>query len=76
MNTHLKAVKLVPKGRPAVKLDALCVRGATLRYAILPDSLNLDTLLADLDAPKQRPKKAPGAGGAARGRRSCVWLSR
>ena len=28
-----------------------------LRYYILPDSLNLDTLLVDLDQPKTRPKR-------------------
>ena len=74
MNTHLKKVKLVAKGRPSQALDQLSVRGSTVRYFILPDSLNLDTLLVGLDAPKQRPKRVGtgggggGAGGAARGR--------
>lgn len=48
MNTHLKAVKLTAKGRNPVSLDHLSVRGSTIRYYILPDSLNLDTLLVDV----------------------------
>ena len=67
MNTHLKAVKLIPKGRNPITLDSLSVRGNNIRYYILPDSLNLDTLLVDIDKPKQRPTKPsrPGAGGTA-----------
>lgn len=64
MNTHLKAVKMTKKGRNPVTLETLSIRGNNLRYFILPDSLNLDTLLID-DTPKQ---KAPAAGGAGRGR--------
>lgn len=62
MNTHLKAVKLMPKGRSPVNVDHMSVRGSTIRYYILPDSLNLDTLLVDIDQPKQRPLKPPRAG--------------
>lgn len=35
----------------------MSIRGSNIRYYILPDSLNLDTLLVDLDAPKTRPKR-------------------
>eukprot|EP00121_Abeoforma_whisleri_P009752 Awhi_evm1s8975 len=56
MNTHLKAVKLIARGRDPVTLDALSVRGNNIRYVILPDSLPLDTLLID-DTPKQKAKK-------------------
>ena len=64
MNTHLKNVKLVPKGRPAQALESLSLRGSQVRCVILPDSLNLDTLLVDLDAPRTRPPKGgPGGGG-------------
>ena len=52
MNTHLKAVKMTVKGRNSVTLDTLCVRGNNIRCYILPDSINLDTLLID-DTPKQ-----------------------
>lgn len=64
MNTHLKAVKLTAKGKNPVSLDHLSVRGNMIRYYILPDSLNLDTLLVDIDKPKQRPLKPgkPAAG--------------
>ena len=34
----------------------------TARYYILPDTLNLDTLLVDLDQPKTRPKRPERAG--------------
>jgi small nuclear ribonucleoprotein D1 len=55
MNTHLKTVKVVPKGKNPISMDHLSVRGNNIRYYILPDSLNLDTLLVDIDQPKQRP---------------------
>lgn len=63
MNTHLKAVKLTAKGRNPVSLDHLSVRGNMIRYYILPDSLNLDTLLVDIDKPKQRPTRPAKAAG-------------
>lgn len=41
------------KGKNTVKYDSLSIRGNNIRYYILPDSLNLDTLLID-DAPKAK----------------------
>ena len=67
MNTHLKAVKLQLKGRPAVQLDTLTVRGNNIRDFILPDSLPLETLLID-DTPKSKAKKKEAARAGARGR--------
>ena len=70
MNTHLKNVKMTPKGKNPVSMDHLSVRGNNIRYYILPDSLNLDTLLVD-DTPKIKAKPGagkPGAGAGARGR--------
>lgn len=70
MNTYLKNVALTPKGKNQVKYDTLSIRGSTIRYYILPDSLNLDALLID-DPPKQQKVKAAagrGAGGRGRGR--------
>ncbi|PWN44961.1 Sm-like ribonucleo protein, partial [Ceraceosorus guamensis] len=69
MNTHLKTVKMTVKGRDAISLDTLSIRGNNTRYWILPDSLPLDVLLVD-DAPKPKGGRKPGAGrGAAdRGR--------
>ena len=69
MNTHLKNVKLVPRGRPAQALESLSLRGSQVRCVILPDSLNLDTLLVDLDAPRSRPPKGGPGGGGGGGRR-------
>lgn len=59
MNCHLTRVKMTMKGKSAEALDSLSIRGSTIRYIILPDSVNLDTLLVD-DA----PKKKEGKGGA------------
>lgn len=57
MNTHLKTVKLTPKGKNPLTMDHLSVRGNNIRYYILPDSLNLETLLVE-EAPRVKPKKA------------------
>merc|ERR1711906_81496 len=68
MNTRLKAVKLTVKGKEPHNLDTLSIRGNNIRYYILPDTLNLDTLLVD-DAPKQKaPKERGGKGKGKRGR--------
>ena len=60
MNTHLKTVKLTLKGKNPATLDHLSVRGNNIRYYILPDSLNLETLLVE-ETPRVKPKK-PTAG--------------
>ena len=67
MNTHLKQVKLTLKGKNPTAVEHLSVRGNTIRYYILPDSLNLDTLLVD-DTPKQGKPRAKAATSAGRGR--------
>eukprot|EP00290_Baffinella_frigidus_P059538 CAMPEP_0180359074 /NCGR_PEP_ID=MMETSP0989-20121125/11001_1 /TAXON_ID=697907 /ORGANISM="non described non described, Strain CCMP2293" /LENGTH=150 /DNA_ID=CAMNT_0022349825 /DNA_START=97 /DNA_END=546 /DNA_ORIENTATION=+ len=72
MNTHLKAVKLTLKNKSPVPLEQLSIRGSNIRYFLLPDNLNLDSLLVE-DAPKHKMGKvsAPGqavvGGGAAAG---------
>ncbi len=53
MNLHLKAVKLMVKGQASKSLDHLTVRGSNIRYFLLPEAINLDTLLVD-DGPKQK----------------------
>lgn len=63
MNTHLKSVKLQLKGKNPVSLDHLSIRGNNIRYYILPDSLNLDTLLVD-DTPKIKAKAEKAKPGA------------
>ncbi|OMO89587.1 hypothetical protein COLO4_19677 [Corchorus olitorius] len=60
MNTHLKTVKLTLKGKNPVTLDHLSVRGNNIRYFILPDSLNLETLLVE-ETPRVKPKKPVAA---------------
>ncbi|KAL5686569.1 hypothetical protein EMGR_002650, partial [Emarellia grisea] len=55
MNTSLRTVKMTPKGRDPISLDTINIRGSTIRYYILPDSLPLDTLLVD-DQPKPKNK--------------------
>lgn len=60
MNTHLKTVKMTLKGKNPVTLDHLSVRGNNIRYYILPDSLNLETLLVE-EKPRIKPSK-PTAG--------------
>eukprot|EP01111_Echinosteliopsis_oligospora_P001317 TRINITY_DN1199_c0_g1_i1.p1 TRINITY_DN1199_c0_g1~~TRINITY_DN1199_c0_g1_i1.p1 ORF type:complete len:121 (-),score=34.03 TRINITY_DN1199_c0_g1_i1:112-474(-) len=69
MNTHLRTVKMTLKGRNPVNLDYLSIRGNNIRYFILPESINLDSLLVD-DTPKAKAKaKAAAARGrGARGR--------
>lgn len=71
MNTYLRNVKCTVKGKNPVNHDFLSIRGNNIRYYILPDSLNLDTLLVD-DTPKHAlsriQPKAAGRGGRGRGR--------
>ena len=55
MNTALRTVKMTLRGRDSISLDSINIRGSTIRYYILPDSLPLDTLLID-DAPKPKNK--------------------
>jgi small nuclear ribonucleoprotein D1 len=74
MNTALRAVKMTTKnkanpGAPGetISIDTINIRGSTIRYYILPDSLPLDTLLID-DQPKPKNKaRKEGDRGAARG---------
>jgi small nuclear ribonucleoprotein D1 len=70
MNTALRAVKMTQRGRDPISLDTINLRGSTIRYYILPDSLPLDTLLID-DAPKPKNKarKEVADRGGARGGR-------
>ncbi|RLM75193.1 hypothetical protein C2845_PM15G11380 [Panicum miliaceum] len=71
MNTHLKTVKLTLKGKNPVTLDHLSVRGNNIRYYILPDSLNLETLLVE-ETPRVKPKKPTTDGMLVRGK--TAWI--
>lgn len=52
MNTHVRLVQIKTPGQEDKRLENLTIRGASIRYVILPDVLNLDTLLID-DSPKK-----------------------
>ena len=56
MNTHLKAVKLQQKGKETQSLDHLTIRGANIRYYLLPESLPLEAHLSAEDK-KQKKKE-------------------
>lgn len=49
------------KSKDPVSLESLSIRGSTIRYFLLPDSLPLDTLLID-DSKKVRRRRADGGG--------------
>lgn len=49
MNTHLKSVKLQQKGKDTQHLEHLTVRGANIRYFLLPESLPIETHLSAED---------------------------
>jgi small nuclear ribonucleoprotein D1 len=79
MNTHLKKVRVTLKGKNPVNYESLSVRGNMIRLYILPDGLNLDSLLVEDKLSKvqstkpgasntQAPGGAPGGGGRGRGR--------
>ncbi|ODV93137.1 hypothetical protein PACTADRAFT_4924 [Pachysolen tannophilus NRRL Y-2460] len=53
MNINLKAVTMTIRNRNPVSLDFLNIRGNNIRLIILPDNLNLDSMLTDsLSKPK------------------------
>ncbi|KAI8635153.1 Sm-like ribonucleoprotein [Xylariaceae sp. FL1651] len=72
MNTALRTVKMTPRGQDPISLDTMNIRGSTIRYFILPDSLPLDTLLIDDSVkPKNKARKEAadrGGRGIGRGR--------
>jgi small nuclear ribonucleoprotein D1 len=68
MNTALRTVKMTPRGQDPIPLDTMNIRGSTVRYFILPDSLPLDTLLIDDSVkPKNKARKEVADRGVARG---------
>ena len=73
MNTHLRHVRLTVVGGSSVQsLDTLSIRGNTVRYFLLPDSLNLDQLLVEQvkkdSKHKEHGKDRTAAAGGERGR--------
>ena len=55
MNTHLKAVKMLLKGKESSEPGNAHSARHNIRYVILPDSLNIGTHLVD-DGPKVKAK--------------------
>lgn len=47
MNINLKNVKMTVKNRNPVQLEYVNVRGNQVRLVILPDELNVDTILSE-----------------------------
>jgi small nuclear ribonucleoprotein D1 len=52
MNTHIRLVHIRRPNHPPERLENMTVRGASIRYVILPEVLNLGTLLED-DSPQK-----------------------
>ncbi|KNH09450.1 hypothetical protein XU18_0135 [Perkinsela sp. CCAP 1560/4] len=57
MNTHLKGVKVTQKDGSSLELEQLTVRGNTIRYYQLPDSINLDAYLKNLTPNHRQGRK-------------------
>jgi small nuclear ribonucleoprotein D1 len=53
----MKAVKLIVRNKDPLRLDTISLRGNTIRYIILPDTLNLDSLLIEEMPKKVRAKE-------------------
>ena len=67
MNTHLRSVKLQQKGRESQQLEHLTIRGANIRYFLLPESLPLETHLAAEDRKVKNKRKTLNVGNKSRG---------
>ena len=56
MNTFLQNVKMTIKDKNPINLDQLTVRGSSIRYVILPETLQLDALLVEEESKSKKPK--------------------
>lgn len=57
MNINLKDVKMTSIDRPATSLEHITIRGNQVRMVLLPDELNLDSILQDpVFKPKSKKK--------------------
>ncbi|OMH83476.1 Small nuclear ribonucleoprotein Sm D1 [Zancudomyces culisetae] len=66
MNISLKRVRMTVRNNEPVALDSISLRGNTIRFVLLPDSIPLDTLLID-DRPKKSLVSANTSGSGGRG---------
>merc|ERR1711976_103386 len=69
MNMHLKNVKFTNRFGMEKNFKTMCLRGSNIRFIILPENLQIETILFD-DRPKQgKPRNRPRKGrGRSRGR--------
>ncbi|KAF3285580.1 hypothetical protein TWF173_006089 [Orbilia oligospora] len=67
MNTSLRTVRMTVRNREPQTLDTINIRGSTIRYFILPDSLPLDTLLIDDSVKAKNKARKEGDKGGDRG---------
>lgn len=58
MNTFLKNVKMTAKDKDPISLDQITLRGSSIRYVILPETIQLDALLVEEES-KAKKAKAP-----------------
>ena len=56
MNTFLQNVKMTVKDKDPISLDQLTLRGSSIRYVILPETLQLDALLVEEEAKVKKAK--------------------
>ncbi|KAH7827879.1 putative small nuclear ribonucleoprotein [Monocercomonoides exilis] len=69
MNMHLKSVKFTARNQDPIRLDTITLRGNSIRYVILPDTLHIETLLVEEMPQKSRTRDEMGRGrGRGRGR--------
>lgn len=47
MNTVLKDVRMTVKNEDPVSMDTITLRGSSIRYYVLPDTVNLDSMIID-----------------------------
>lgn len=62
MNTFLQNVKMTVKDKNPISLDQLTLRGSSIRYVILPETLQLDALLVEEES-KAKKAKVPAKKG-------------
>lgn len=56
MNTFLQNVKMTVKDKNPINLDQLTLRGSSIRYVILPETLQLDALLVEEESKAKKAK--------------------
>lgn len=57
MNTFLKHAKITMKGSNPTQAEEYMVRGSTIRYVILPESMNTNDVLKRAASHKKERKK-------------------